>query len=661
MARLWPLLVIVPLLALALAPTMELADGSTEFAANLTGGMLRVAPPPSLVPPRVLSTSPAPGSVVGPSTVIDIRFTARMAPTSVDAALSYSDGNSLYTVADGTTQWTNGSAPDDTMRFDPRLEFATGGTVTVYIDGGVARDFEANLLDGNQDGIGGDGYSWSFSIIADTTPPRVLQVEPVAGAENVSISTSIRVVFSKAMVRSSVENGFALAGAGAPTLTRANGTVSWSGARFPDDTVLFNPDPNLRTLTTYTLTIPGSGPTDREGRGLDGNGNGVSQGSPVDDVRNQFTTEAEDTTPPTVAGTTPASNVTDVNPTTWIAVAFSERMNRTSVEQGFSYTEGTAVYTVANGNASWAAGLDAFSFRPSRTLAFGTRYTVSLDATVAQDEAGNPLNDGENGTWRFTTAEQSDTGPPRILWTTPFDGQENVSRTQRFAIIFSEPMDRASVRTGIGITEDAVLTDFRWPNDATVEFAAVTPLAYKTAYVLFVRAVARDLSGNEMLQSKQIRFVTEPWRGTASGRVEDTSGDPVDGAHVQLGGRVVLTNGTGDFAIGSVEQGVYALSVSRDGFEMYRQEVVITPEQGALGTIVLRAVPSPSNVALVIAAAAVVLGAIVVVAFLRWRRRPEPEPPYETWKPARVVVMEPPGEPEAEPDWDEGELEGEPR
>ena len=659
MARLWPLLAILPLLALVLAPTMELAGGPTEFPANRTDGMVRWTAPPSLVPPRVLSTSPAPGSVVGPSTVIDIRFTARMDPASVEGALSYSDGNSLYTVADGTTQWTNGSAPDDTMRFDPRLEFATGGTVTVYIDGGVARDFEANLLDGNQDGIGGDGYSWSFSIIADTTPPRVLQVEPVAGAENVSISTSIRVVFSKAMVRSSVENGFGLAGDGAPTLTRANGTVSWSGARFPDDTVLFNPDPNLKNATTYNLTIPGSGTTDREGRGLDGNGNGVSQGSPVDDLRIQFTTEAEDTTPPTVVGTTPAADATDVNPTTWIHVVFSERLDRASVEQGFSYTDGTAVYTVANGTASWASGLDAFSFRPTRTLAFGTRYTASLDATVAQDETGNLLNGGANETWRFTTAEQSDTGPPRILWTTPFDGQENVSRTQRFSIIFSEPMDRASVRSGIGITEDVVLADFRWPNDATVEFAALTPMGYKTAYVLFVRAVSRDLSGNEMFQSKQIRFVTEPWRGTVSGRVEDTSGDPLGGAHVQLGGRVVLTNGTGDFAIGSVEQGAYALSVSRDGFEVYRQEVVIAPEQGALGTIVLRPVPPPSNVALVIAAAAVVLGAIVVVAFLRWRRRPEAEPPYETWKPAKVVVMEPPGEPEAE--WDEGELEGEPR
>src|SRR3970282_2980590 len=109
------------------------------------------------------------------------------------------------------------------------LKLPAGGSDTVYSDGVVARDVEANLLDGNQDGIGGDGYSWSFSIIADTTPPRVLQVEPVAGAENVSISTSIRVVFSKAMVRGGVENGFALAGDAAPTLTGANGTGAWAG------------------------------------------------------------------------------------------------------------------------------------------------------------------------------------------------------------------------------------------------------------------------------------------------------------------------------------------------------------------------------------------------------------------------------------------------
>src|SRR3970282_1949588 len=102
----------------------------------------------------------------------------------------------------------------------------------------------------------------------------------------------------------------------------------------------------------------------------------------------------------------------------------SERLRRAPSEQVFSYEDGTDVYTVANGTASWASGLDAFSFRPTRTLAFGTRYTVSLDATVGQDEAGNPLNGGANETWRFTTAEQTDTGPPRILWTTPLYRQE---------------------------------------------------------------------------------------------------------------------------------------------------------------------------------------------------------------------------------------------
>ena len=596
--------------------------------------------PPELTPPWVVSTSPASGSTVSSSAIIEVRFSVMMNRTAVEASFGYGDGYFFYTAKEGSVTWASAAQVDDTFRFDPRLEFASGGVIAARLDGSVAVDEEGNRLDGNRDGIGGDDYTWMFSIAADPTPPRVVQAEPVSGASNVSISTTIRIIFSKAMTPVVAEGSFTLVASGAPTLTKANGTTWWSGTRFPDDTMVFDPYPNLGTLREYRFTIFANTLVDREGHRLDGNGNGVAQGSPIDDFQTRFTTEDADRTAPTVWYRYPARNATDVLPTTPIAIGFTERMNRTSVESGFSLIDGGSVLGIGDGNATWTLGVDGFVFRPARTLDFGASYTVALSGAIARDEAGNQLNGGGEERWQFATASQNDTLPPRILWTSPFDGQENVSRTQRFTVIFSEPMNRDSVQSAIGLTENVAIVDIRWPNEETIEFATSQPMAYKTAHVLFVRTTAKDLSGNSIVQSEQIRFTTEPWRGTVFGRVEDQTGSGIADARVQLGTRAVLTNETGDFSFAAVEQGTYTLVVSGEGFESYTRDVVIEPELGGVGTIILRPLTPGSTVALLAAAVGVVLAAIAILLVLR-RRRGRPREGYETWKPAKVVVMEP--------------------
>ncbi len=594
------------------------------------------------LPPRVLSTSPVDGSVVNTNAPIEVRFSEAMGAASVEAAFSYGDGVSLYTIADGTATWTATNATDDTLRFVPRLEFASGGRVTVYLDGTVAKDAAGNLLDGNGDGRGGDGYFWSFFVASDPRPPKVVMTTPVEGASDVSVSASIRIVFSKAMARAGVETAFSLEGGVDPPLNATNGTVSWSETRFPDDTLLFNPHANLRVMTAYTFRIAADTAADREGLHLDGDGNGTSEGSPMDDYELHFTTEPQDLTPPSVADRSPAAGAMDVFPATAIAITFSEPMNRTSVESAFSYTDGASTFAIADGTATWGYASDGFSFQPARILDYGTRYTVTLAAGVPVDTAGNPLNGGAEETWSFTTAAQPDAIPPRIQWTSPFAGQTNVSRTARISIIFSEAMDKSGVQSSIRITGSVVLTDFRWPNGATVDFATAAPMAYKTPYVVFVLTGATDLAGNGLAQPVEIPFATEAWRGRVSGTVVDEAGIAIAGARVQLNGFSVLSGADGAFAFLGVEQGTYSITVSKEGFESYTASVKIDPERGDLGAIALRR-PSPVSGPVAWAALGAALFAIVLVLviLLRRRRRGRPAERFETWKPAKVVVVEP--------------------
>ena len=62
------------------------------------------------------------------------------------------------------------------------------------------------------------------------------------------------------------------------------GTFSWVG-----NTMTFTPITNLTHSTTYTVTISATA-TDMAGNGLDGNGNGIAEGSPIDDYTWSFTT-----------------------------------------------------------------------------------------------------------------------------------------------------------------------------------------------------------------------------------------------------------------------------------------------------------------------------------------------------------------------------------
>ncbi|MBN1675911.1 MAG: Ig-like domain-containing protein [Kiritimatiellae bacterium] len=116
---------------------------------------------------------------------------------------------------------------------------------------------------------------WS-GFVSETNLPSVVSSEPVAGAEGVLMPAEVRVVFSEAMDDIAVRAAWSLE----PPVA---GSLRWDGP-----TLVFSPDEVFDRLTTYTVGIRATA-QDLAGNPLDGDGDGLAEGSPADDFAFSFT------------------------------------------------------------------------------------------------------------------------------------------------------------------------------------------------------------------------------------------------------------------------------------------------------------------------------------------------------------------------------------
>ncbi|WP_104137957.1 Ig-like domain-containing protein [Arthrobacter sp. ZGTC131] len=233
---------------------------------------------------------------------------------------------------------------------------------------------------------------WHFSDTSggggggDTTPPTVANTSPADGATGVAVTANVTGTFSEAMNASTVTSAkFTLK---TPAGTTVPAAVSYTG-----NVATLNPTADLAAGTTYTATIDGGsdGVTDVAGNAL------------ASDKTWTFTTATAgggDTTPPTVAATSPAAGVTSVAVTANVTGTFSEAMNASTVTSStFTLTAGTQTVSATYSTSGNVATLD-----PGANLAAGTTYTATIKGGSAgvKDVAGNAL--AADRTWTFTTA-----------------------------------------------------------------------------------------------------------------------------------------------------------------------------------------------------------------------------------------------------------------
>jgi len=576
-------------------------------------------------PPRVLATSPPDGRTgVRVAENLTITFSQPMNTTSVETAIEITPATS------GGLGWTaNGTL----ATLDPTLYLRYGTTYTVRLDAKVATDQHARRLDGNGDGVGGDNYTFSFMTEPNLDPPQVLAVTPDRNATDVSVTANFVIRFSEPMNRTAVEVAFTYTD-GITTSNRTAGTFSWQGLSFPDDEATFNPYTNLPFNVTITATLNASQAKDSGGLGLDGNGNGTSQGSPADDVTWSFTTEPTDTTPPIVVAVDPPDNATEASETTSIALAFSEAMNRTSVEGAFTLRDDARLWSKADGTFRWSRGNDSATYTPATTLPFDADFRVRLNGT-ASDVNRNAMSSSFSSSFR--TRMEPDVTPPTVGNTDPGDGQDGVSRNPTISITFDDPMNRTRTEVALVLENDTVHTgdalamdEFQWTAaDHTVSFQPLGLLRWDARYRVTVSQAAHNAVGLALELPYAFSFHTAPWKGRVIGRVVE--GDqPVTSASVTLGKHATLTAANGSFEFPSVLAGTYNLTMAKDGYLTTRTRLGVDPRNATanettvdLGTFSL-ARPDGASPFLIGGVVAAGFGAVLILALTLRRLRGPP-------------------------------------
>ena len=130
-----------------------------------------------------------------------------------------------------------------------------------------------------------------------------------------------------------------------------------------------------------------------------------------------FTTEAPDTTKPTVTSTTPAAGATGVQPGAAVRGVFSEAVQEPTI----TFELRTPSNVLVPATLSYNAGTRTATLTPTATLALGTTYTARISG--ARDVSGNTM---DPVTWTFTTSSSTSAArarsgrpPPRPNAPTP--------------------------------------------------------------------------------------------------------------------------------------------------------------------------------------------------------------------------------------------------
>ncbi len=183
-------------------------------------------------PPTVSSTSPISGAVDVPLTSqVGITFSEAMNPATISTStILVNNGAVTGTVAL--------DASGKVATFTPSANLSSFTNYTLTVTNGV-KDAAGNAMTSS--------YTSTFrTISADTTPPTVTVISPIAGATGVDSGSAITATFSEAMTAATISTTtFSVSGG-------VTGTVSYDPATWK---ATFTPTVPLANGTNYTATV----------------------------------------------------------------------------------------------------------------------------------------------------------------------------------------------------------------------------------------------------------------------------------------------------------------------------------------------------------------------------------------------------------------------
>ncbi|MGC1392600.1 MAG: Ig-like domain-containing protein, partial [Bacteroidales bacterium] len=359
----------------------------------------------------------------------------------------------------------------------------------------------------------------------DNIRPTVISVSPTdVSGTMINILSNFSIKFSETVDETSLSTGSCY-------LTTGTKTIGGSYTILGNNVVLFDPESVLDYTTDYTLHIT-TGVKDLRGNSL----LILSGGQELNEFTQSFTTIPKDIVPPEINEVIPASGATNVFVMDKIIVFFSEPMNKSSVEKGFTLNSGG---TATAGSFSWDDANKVVTFSPYTSLKEAkTVYTITLPGSIT-DLAGNPLS---GISYSFTTVA---TAPPTITYLGPANNSTGVPVTTPIVADFSEPINTYTVMSTtfkllLGTTNTTIPGQFEFLNEnSRVIFTPAANLNFNQSYTISLTAGIQDIS---LPKSSSLSPTTSTFTTAATVTVPDILYlDPSNGV---TGDKVVIT-GTG--------------------------------------------------------------------------------------------------------------------
>ncbi len=147
-------------------------------------------------------------------------------------------------------------------------------------------------------------------------------------------------------------------------------------------------------------------------------------------------------------------------------------------------------------------GVETMGFTPSQPLEFSATYQARI-ASGAKGAKGD-VGTSQPYQWVFDTIAY-----PRILTTDPADGEERARPWGGLEVVFSSPMDTASIRDNFTIYPPVTATEvftYWWDNDTHLEISF--PIEPNTDYQVTISGDVRGRYGHELGQDTTIRWRT---------------------------------------------------------------------------------------------------------------------------------------------------------
>jgi len=304
----------------------------------------------------------------------------------------------------GAANWTKiadnvtfAAAGSPNIGFD--LETQTGITLPTYAVRHIRFETDTRQDDATSGYFGlAEVQFFAASSGPDASAPTLASLNPVNGASDVPTTANLEITFNEAVA---FGTGFITIRetAGGAVLESYDVATAPAKLSLNGGTLTINPTADLAAATGYYIEIAPTAIEDLAGNPFAGISGSATWG---------FTTDAPDTTDPTLSSLNPVNGAFDVPTTANLEITFNEAV---TFGTGFitirETAGGTAVesYEVATAPANLSLSGGTLTINPSAALADATSYYIEIAQTAIEDLAGNPFA-GISGsaTWGFTTA-----------------------------------------------------------------------------------------------------------------------------------------------------------------------------------------------------------------------------------------------------------------